>query len=382
VNGVAELVLAATAIVAERQGIARLDDHLVDRVPELEGDLGPHAREVTLEQLLVESAGIPGGAVEPHCTDDDRPSLDQLVQLGGFGPLWFPPGTILMQSPRSTVLAALMLERASGTSYRELVRRLVLEPAGTAITFERREAAKRGFRDGVDDTLGMTCPPTDVIGLYASIRDVMAVLRFVMNDPHGDLGSARGRLFDAGAAAPAFLPCTHAALWFVPFTPQLGGGSEGVHGGELGGYSTGIDLLPDGAYAAAVLGSSENGFGYLAATGIAYTHVPGPATCGPVRPIGERLPEYLGSYHQPAETGASGTMEITYAPPIVTMTVNGVDRELTFDPDANDFAELHLPEGLLPVRFWRDGDGHVWAVSDLFGQLGPPYVRDATPPPP
>ena len=110
------------------EGKIKWKSKLVDVVPELKGNVRAEYADVTLDKLLSHRAGV-----RPYTTNIEHKALPKLtgtvserrLQFAAFvlqqSPVGPPPGRTYAYSNAGYVLAALMLERASGSSWEELV---------------------------------------------------------------------------------------------------------------------------------------------------------------------------------------------------------------------------------------------------------------------
>jgi CubicO group peptidase (beta-lactamase class C family) len=109
----------------------------------LAGDLPLIDDRVTVAQLLAHRAGIGDYLDEEALAVDDYvlsvpvhelATTEQYLRVLDGHPTSFAPGERFAYNNGGYVMLALLAERASGTSYRELVRRRVCEPAGMGDT--------------------------------------------------------------------------------------------------------------------------------------------------------------------------------------------------------------------------------------------------------
>ncbi|MEA3149970.1 MAG: hypothetical protein QOD56_909, partial [Gammaproteobacteria bacterium] len=176
-----EFTAAAILMLAE-QGKLSLDDPLATWFP----DLGAAAR-VTLRQLLTHTSGIrdywPQDFVTPEMTRATTPAA--LIEEWARRPLDFEPGTEWQYSNTNYVLAAEVVERASGEAFFGFLQRSLFAP------------------------LGMS----QVIDLTTSSpRDIAGYTRHGLGPVRAAPKEAAGWLF--GAASLAMQP-TDLALWDV-----------------------------------------------------------------------------------------------------------------------------------------------------------------------
>ena len=135
----------------------------------------PHAwAKITLRQLLNHTSGIPDFSLDPDFLDDLKASLTKaprpeklLTYVYDHKPrLLFAPGSKYHYSNSDNVAVALMVEAATGTSYEELLRKLVFRPLGLSKTsLPRGPNLRKPFIHGYDLS---PPPPEDVSELLAA----------------------------------------------------------------------------------------------------------------------------------------------------------------------------------------------------------------------
>jgi D-alanyl-D-alanine carboxypeptidase len=136
VASVAKAFNAATALSLVSRGVLSLDDPVGSRRPDLPRAWWP----VTLRQLLGHTSGIPdlsrsdafvaallGSLLDP-------PPPRQLLSYVEDPALLFRPGTEYRYSNSDNIVAALMIESATGRSYADVLESRVLRPAGLTAT--------------------------------------------------------------------------------------------------------------------------------------------------------------------------------------------------------------------------------------------------------
>jgi CubicO group peptidase (beta-lactamase class C family) len=110
-------------------GNLKLDDVIADHIPEYSG---PGADVITVEQLLTHRSGIVGERAVRDLDDIERHYYTKerlLDHIAGYD-LWFEPGSRWGYSNFGYSVLAVILERASGHSYAELLETRICEPAG------------------------------------------------------------------------------------------------------------------------------------------------------------------------------------------------------------------------------------------------------------
>lgn len=137
---------AAIELLAER-GKLHYDDTLDRFVPEYR-----HAREVSIDQLLSHSAGIPDYYALPAfaAARSRNLSLSEIARWLGQFPLDFVPGSKGRYSNSGYSLLALVVERASGESYAQFLNRNVFAPLGLRNTFADGATVETASASGYD----------------------------------------------------------------------------------------------------------------------------------------------------------------------------------------------------------------------------------------
>lgn len=139
---------AAIELLAAR-GKLRYSDTLAAFVPEYR-----HARDITIEQVLAHSAGVPDFYSLPAFASvrEKDLSLAQIAQWLSTFPLDFKPGTKGSYSNSGYSLLALVIERASHDSYDRFLAANILKPLGLTHTSagvsSTEGSAARGYDPG------------------------------------------------------------------------------------------------------------------------------------------------------------------------------------------------------------------------------------------
>jgi len=136
VASVAKAFSAATALRLVSRGALSLDDTVGSR----RADLPRAWKSVTLRQLLGHTSGIPDFSQEKDFGADLVASLlvpplpRDLLAYVEDEPLLFTPGTEYRYSNSDNIVAALMIESATGRSYADVLHAAVLRPVGQTVT--------------------------------------------------------------------------------------------------------------------------------------------------------------------------------------------------------------------------------------------------------
>src|SRR5262249_52037258 len=124
---------AAATILLLNQGKLHLDDPLSRFLPDF-----PNGEHITVEHLLLHQAGV--GTLDEPKFSHGALSLNTLVQQIKMQPPLFPPGTDGRYSNEGYLLLAAVIEKVSGMSYAEYLKRNIFDPLGMRSTgnFEAR----------------------------------------------------------------------------------------------------------------------------------------------------------------------------------------------------------------------------------------------------
>lgn len=107
------------------QGKFQLDDPLLKHIPEFTGD---DRGEVTIQQLLTHTSGLPDQLPENESLRKRHAPLDEFVEHAIRTPLLFKPGSRYSYSSMGILLASEMAQRISGTPFAKFVQRTVFDP--------------------------------------------------------------------------------------------------------------------------------------------------------------------------------------------------------------------------------------------------------------
>ena len=112
-----------------------LDAPVIRYIPDLRLSDPQAAQAVTLRQLLSHTSGLPADEQWPHEVSPTRKGI-----VGEFAnmPITAPPGTRFQYCSRCVVLAAYILERITGQSWKAYTRANIFEPLGMTEMFVER----------------------------------------------------------------------------------------------------------------------------------------------------------------------------------------------------------------------------------------------------
>jgi D-alanyl-D-alanine carboxypeptidase len=192
----------AVVLALVSRGVLALDDTIGQRLP----DLPRSSAAVTLRQLLNHTSGLPNFTKSPayiaylEATPHTPLPPRRLLEFVADEPLQFPPGSRYAYSNSDNIVAGLMVEAATGRSYRRELRARVLRPLGlTQTTLPVGFRLPRPYIHGYD--IQPARPPDDIstaisaslVWASGGVVSTPAELnRFIRTD-------VGGRLFTRGA---------------------------------------------------------------------------------------------------------------------------------------------------------------------------------------
>jgi D-alanyl-D-alanine carboxypeptidase len=168
---------AAAVLLLQQQGRLRIGDRLAKYVPD-----ASHAAEVTLEELLAQTSGLPDYTQTQTYSEQFSKHVtpqDVLSTLRGL-PLAFKPGTDWQYSNTNYLLLAMVIFKASGESYRSFVRKHFFAALHlTTAAFDRRNVTypdqARGYTSFA--TGALTGPRHEAYSWFVGASDIMMSAR-------------------------------------------------------------------------------------------------------------------------------------------------------------------------------------------------------------
>jgi CubicO group peptidase (beta-lactamase class C family) len=256
------------------KGKIDLDARVREYLPDFATSQPSVARRVTVRQLLNHSAGWLGEDYQDAGRGDN--ALARYVRGMERLPQLTPPGEVFAYNNAALVLAGRVIEAVTGSTYEEVVRKLLLDPLGMKHSrFFSDEiigfnvAASHAIVDGkpaVDPSMWYaprTLHPTG--GLISSVRDQLRYARFHLGNgttPNGTRLLTRKSLVsmrsNPGPGGTLFVE-----LDGMGVTWQLRPSAQGVrivqHGGDYLGQHAGFIMVPERGFALTVLTNSDGG---------------------------------------------------------------------------------------------------------------------------
>jgi CubicO group peptidase (beta-lactamase class C family) len=137
-GSVTKSMTATVAAMLVEQGKISWTTTVGDAFPDLKGEIHPDYLGVTLEQLLSHRGGAPGKAPRDLWVEawaaNGTPAEQRLVFAKGLLALKpeATPGTKFIYSNQGYAIAGVMLEKATGRTWEDLLRSMLFEPLGMA----------------------------------------------------------------------------------------------------------------------------------------------------------------------------------------------------------------------------------------------------------
>jgi len=256
----------AVAIMQLRdRGLLRLDDPIVDYVPELSAVHNPYGsmRGITIRHLLSHSAGFragtwPWGGDKPW-HPFEPPAWEQVAAMMPYTEILFPPGSKYSYSNPGVIFLGRTIEKLSGDPFETYIDKQILRPLGMRDAFfDHAPAYARAHRshsyyatdEGVveapfDFDTGITVSNG---GLNAPITDMAKWMGFLMGSPD-----------DRQADYDAVLARASLEEMFRPVVP-VGDGSAGEPGVGVGAIGLSFFLENHGGMPFVAHSGSQNGF--------------------------------------------------------------------------------------------------------------------------
>ncbi|MGH3430910.1 MAG: serine hydrolase domain-containing protein, partial [Mycobacteriales bacterium] len=262
IASVSKTLTAAAVLKLVQQGRVDLDAPVSRYVPEY-----APGRNITIKQLLTHTSGVPDVNQLPVYASLGLQHRTPAEIVAAFKdvPLKFPPGSSYAYSNSNYVLLALVIERASGLSYGDFMRREIFAPLGMVDSGHRGDATAivpnmtEGYERAPDGQLKLTpwfdwSVKTGNGSLYATAADLY---RFIRGYFDGRVVS--GRLVQ-DATTPKPVPLR--APGYEWMSPDVGygwmidanlGRRRLFHIGRSPGYSAAMAYYPDDKLTVVVL---------------------------------------------------------------------------------------------------------------------------------
>lgn len=260
-GSVAKPIAASGVMTLVQDERLRLDDRVVDHLPNFRFGGAAHASKVTVRHLLNQTAGIPESATlkVTDCLDAGCPRpAERIGDLNDVQPLG-PPGTTYAYSSANYLVLSAVAESVTGRPFADHLRETVFEPAGMdGAIADRASAHERNLPPGHQLMWGIPTALADGVDDHGAgygyvggdLGDLAGFASFQLRSGRtadGDtvLTPETVRLMrEAGRLQPAGTTTGYGLGW------RVGGLSAPLgdaiwHTGATPGYSAMIFLLPE-----------------------------------------------------------------------------------------------------------------------------------------
>ncbi len=178
IGSITKSFTAAAVLLLAEEGRLRLDDPIVEYLPEY-----PNGERITVRHLLTHTSGIANFTSSP----DYWPTVmrlphtrEQLLARFRDEPLQFSPGERFSYNNSGYVLLTLLIERVAGCSYADLLTSRILEPLGLVNTgYDDGKTVHKHLASGYSvwkrliraEPIDMSVP-LGAYGMYATAEDL------------------------------------------------------------------------------------------------------------------------------------------------------------------------------------------------------------------
>jgi D-alanyl-D-alanine carboxypeptidase len=357
IGSVTKQFTSTAILILTDQGKLSLDDDLHKYLP----DYPDKGAKISIENLLTHTSGIKSYTNDLKWRSMWRQDLtvQQIIDITKDDPLEFPPGTKWKYDNTGYILLGAIIEKVSGLSYADYIRKNIFEPLGMKHSYYGSNSAvipgrASGYsRDGgnwVNAAYLSMSQPYAAGSLMSSVDDLAI----------WDAAVSAGKLLSKASWDRAFTPYklangndTHYGYGWS--TDAYDGHSIVRHNGGIFGYVSEVARLPDDHVYVAMLTNSD---GHDFDTGFLATELAAAAIGDPYRePVKVKLDPkefdaYVGVYRNPEQTLLSVRREEDR---FFLQRADAPRLELFAYSDH----EFFLKDSFTRFAFEKDGSGHV-----------------------
>ena len=254
IGSVSKPFTATAVLQLVEEGQLSLDDAVLPYLDGFLEEVPAGFEDVTVEQLLTHTGGLgflPGIAGFERIHDGED-ALERRVADVLARPLASEPGTKFSYSNGGYSILAAVIEQVTGTSYADHMRARVFDPLGMTSSFASDlDPRADGLATGHSSWFGRWRPrqlPYDRAGaamgyIGSTAADLSAFLQAHLGTDHEQVLSAQLRtLAHRPVVAETGMQAGYGMGWFVG---ELAERPTINHGGELGHFTSHIELVPD-----------------------------------------------------------------------------------------------------------------------------------------
>jgi CubicO group peptidase (beta-lactamase class C family) len=222
----------------------------------------PQWRQVTLHHLLSHTAGIPHWDEAPGLDPDEPMAVSERLRIVAVTPLRTQPGEQWHYSSLGFLLAAFIVEQASGQPYPEFLAERILSPLGLTRTTVGGApgGAARGYQDGepvVPFDLDTMRGTGDIWSTAADLTRFTTALHggeLVNENSLRAMRTAQAPLDDGGEGDFQLITTGYG---YGMFTGTVAGHAAWYHPGDNPGYQSFACWMPDGEASVVILANDE-----------------------------------------------------------------------------------------------------------------------------
>jgi CubicO group peptidase (beta-lactamase class C family) len=255
IGSVTKQFTATAIMMLMEEGKLSLSDSVARHLPEF----APQLKDVTVEQLLTHTSGVPDYTKQWRMWLPDfgaDVSLSEVLGRIRGKSLDFAPGTRFAYSNSNYVLLGAIIEKLSGQSYGKFVEERIFVPlnmGNTAYGGHERAAAMRAKGYEADDGK-FSKPRTVPISL---VHAAGGVVSSVDDLARWDAAVSSGKLLKAESWQRVFTAVPPASYGYGWSIGKLQGAQEYSHGGSIYGYTSFVARLPEQGLYVAVLANAS-----------------------------------------------------------------------------------------------------------------------------
>jgi CubicO group peptidase (beta-lactamase class C family) len=384
-GSISKTFLAAAAMSLVEEGLLDLDAPITRYVPFFGVAQEGWVEGLTARRLLSHTGGYPGWLEEsreagiPSWTPE---GLTELYQRNDDVPLWYEPGALFVYSNTGYSVASLLVERAGGSPWHELVQARVVDPLGLATATFQPDGPPSDYAVGhvpepgggeafVDyGDWGYSSTHGAAGGLWIGAEDLGRFAAFLAS------GDGAGVLeAETLAAMSTAQPATRDGYGLGTSPFDYRGVAVVGHGGAIAGFTAEVMAVPEEGFGVAVLCNLDSCASWRLALRAIDLFV-GPDGPPPMAAAPPPLDELAGNYTDTAAMLGRLRVERAGDGLEVAFLDEGEARRALVPVNGPDFFIEDLPAipGFdVPVSFWPDGSGR-WAV--LASRLGVAHRTD------
>lgn len=368
IGSVTKMMTAAAVMQQVDAGRVDLSDPVTRLIPDFEIAFPWNSEQITIHHLLTHTTGFPDRFffIDDDTGDD---ALAAWVENQGTTSLHAPPGAFWNYSNPNFMIAGLVVERASGMYYRRYMEENVWAPAGMpSTTFDPAEVMAGGdwawghhtdpasnyeFTFDPDDYDNGAAGPAGYA--FSTAGDLAHWAMLLINGGQGVISPESALSMQAPHVSLDYRPDQFYGLGV--FSETFNGVELKLHGGNIPGWGTALQWVPERQFAVAVLANTFEALGSAA-----YCITDSLLDLQDQEPVDDTTDpstwaDFAGRYDIVDVAGRLWTAEVTWS-------ASGLDLELTPLWNPEDAASTPLHQ-VYSTTFVADTDGDEVFETDL-----------------